>query len=156
MLLLALCDAAFDRRDRHRSSMWNNAQWNSRRDVLQSELRVIPIKGKRNCAVPFPTVPFVKTARGHARARVSFVFHFHREFRTRKNSVNAVQTYKSLSIVRQSWNACSGQREKRKKKKKKEKQAGNRGSTYLATATAEAGSACGGFCGAPSVDIDFR
>lgn len=48
-----------------------------------SEFRitVIPIKEKRNCAIPFPMVPFVKIA------RVPFVFHFHRKFHAHKNSI---------------------------------------------------------------------
>lgn len=49
---VAFRDTVFDRHDRRSRPMRNNAQWNSRRDVLQRELRVtvIPIKGKRNCA----------------------------------------------------------------------------------------------------------
>lgn len=81
-------DTVFDRRNQRSSSIWNNTEWNPRRDVC-SEFRItiISIKRKKNCAIPFSMVPLCEN-RMRARARSIFTANFTSAC---KNSVNAMR-----------------------------------------------------------------
>lgn len=74
MLIFAFCDTVFDRGVidvRVRCGITPNEIFAA---MFCSEFRVtvIPIKEKRNCAILFPMVPFVKTAHAHVSICVPF------------------------------------------------------------------------------------